>query len=110
MTTTAQDLRSGLSSVAAQELFDSLPPVTVDDMIGRLRFHITRGGARSAMAASISERCEIDLSPGTSATPFKGPDLRDFIGCASPWPDMVVSPCIPGCLIAQADAGVHGPL
>ncbi|MFT3900811.1 MAG: DUF4334 domain-containing protein [Gordonia sp. (in: high G+C Gram-positive bacteria)] len=34
MTTTA-DLRSGISSIAAHELFDSLPPVTVDEMIGR---------------------------------------------------------------------------
>ncbi|HNP56854.1 MAG TPA: DUF4334 domain-containing protein [Gordonia sp. (in: high G+C Gram-positive bacteria)] len=35
--TTAQDLRSGLSTIAAQELFDALAPVTVDEMIGRWR-------------------------------------------------------------------------
>ncbi|GAB08447.1 hypothetical protein GOARA_011_00630 [Gordonia araii NBRC 100433] len=33
--TTAADLRSGLSAIAANELFDSLPPVTIDEMIGR---------------------------------------------------------------------------
>lgn len=35
--TTADDLRGGLSSVAAQELFDSLPTVTADGMLGRWR-------------------------------------------------------------------------
>ena len=42
----------------------------------------------TAIAPKISERCEIDLSPGTEAMPFKGPHLAEVIGCASPWPDM----------------------
>ncbi|GAA3026048.1 DUF4334 domain-containing protein [Gordonia defluvii] len=33
--TNSADLRAGLSPIAAQELFDSLPPLTVDDMLGR---------------------------------------------------------------------------
>jgi len=33
--TTIADLRSGLSSTAAEELFDSLAPVSIDDMLGR---------------------------------------------------------------------------
>ena len=43
----------------------------------------------TAIAPRMSARCEIDLSPGTSATPFSGPDLRAVIGIGSPWPDML---------------------
>ena len=39
-------------------------------------------------APRISARCEIDLSPGTSATPLRRPERRAVIGMGSPWPDI----------------------
>ena len=42
------------------------------------------------IAPRISARCEIDLSPGTSAVPRKGPQAVDVIGIGSPWPDMLL--------------------
>ena len=60
----------------------------------------------TAIAPRISARCEIDLSPGTSARPFRAPDLRAVIAMGSPWPDISLSSHIPA-LIAQAICGVH---
>ncbi|WP_298446424.1 DUF4334 domain-containing protein [Gordonia sp. (in: high G+C Gram-positive bacteria)] len=42
--TTADDLRRGVSPVAAQELFDSLPPVGVDEILGRWRGSVAPSG------------------------------------------------------------------
>jgi hypothetical protein len=32
------------------------------------------------MAPKIKDRCEIDLSPGTSATPLNGPQADEVMG------------------------------
>jgi hypothetical protein len=39
-------------------------------------------------APRISERCEIDLSPGTCAVPESGPQASEVIGIGAPWLDM----------------------
>ncbi len=42
----------------------------------------------TAIAPRISDRCEIDLSPGTSATPDRGPQALLLIGIGVPWADI----------------------
>ena len=41
-------------------------------------------------APSIKDRCDMDLSPGTSACPINGPDFIDFIGIKELWPAICV--------------------
>ena len=59
-------------------------------------------------APKIKDRCEIDLSPGTCASPLRGPHLCEIIGIGAPCEDIIRFPFLFAPVIAQPKGGVYG--
>jgi len=63
----------------------------------------------TAIAPRMSERCEMDLSPGTWASPLSGAPLAEVIGIGSPWEDIArgLSSVLSQVVIEQRGRSVH---
>ena len=57
-------------------------------------------------APKIRERCEMDLSPGTSACPVKAKHFCEYIGITASWPDISALSLV-DCLITPQSTEVH---